>query len=124
MTRVWRWWIRDLTAFDEKEATRLIRAALLCTQVSPMTRPSMSLVVAMLSGDVEIGTAISKPSYLIDWDFKDVTTLSTSSFLMDGDTPLTASKDSNIHLNYQSGGNTTTGAGPGIDPSPSLVNIT
>ncbi|CAN6683936.1 unnamed protein product [Malus baccata var. baccata] len=63
-----------LTEFDETEATRLIRAALLCTQGSPMARPSMSRVVAMLSGDIDIGTVTSKPNYLTDYDFKDVTT--------------------------------------------------
>ncbi|XP_016648188.1 PREDICTED: probable LRR receptor-like serine/threonine-protein kinase At1g56140 [Prunus mume] len=75
-----------LTKFDESDATRLIKAALLCTQASPMMRPSMSRVVAMLSGDIEASTVMSKPSYLTDWDFKDVT---TSSFLVDGDTSST-----------------------------------
>ncbi|CAL8148924.1 unnamed protein product [Prunus armeniaca] len=49
-----------------------------------MMRPSMSRVVAMLSGDIEVSTVMSKPSYLTDWDFKDVT---TSSFLLDDDAP-------------------------------------
>ena len=31
----------------------------------------MSRAVAMLAGDIEIGTAISKPSYLTDSDFND-----------------------------------------------------
>ncbi|CAL8148933.1 unnamed protein product [Prunus armeniaca] len=106
-----------LTEFDENEATRLIKTALLCTQASPMMRPSMSRVVAMLSGDIEASTVISKPSYLTDWDFKDVT---TSSFLMDNDTPST---ESNVHLNRQSEGSKT-GASPGIDLSPSPVNVT
>ncbi|KAI5332187.1 hypothetical protein L3X38_022316 [Prunus dulcis] len=106
-----------LTEFDEKEATRLIKAALLCTQASPMMRPSMSRVVAMLSGDIEASTVISKPSYLTDWDFKDVT---TSSFLLDNDTPST---ESNVHPNHQPEG-TTTSASPGIDLSPSPVNVT
>ncbi|ONI11391.1 hypothetical protein PRUPE_4G104500 [Prunus persica] len=78
-----------LTEFDENDATRLIKAALLCTQASPMMRPSMSRVVAMLSGDIEASTVMSKPSYLTDWDFKDVTT--TSSFLLDDDTSSTES---------------------------------
>ncbi|CAN6683940.1 unnamed protein product [Malus baccata var. baccata] len=50
-----------LTEFDETEATRLIRVALMCTQGSPMARPSMSRVVAMLSGDIDI-EAIWHPS--------------------------------------------------------------
>ncbi|XP_028954618.1 probable LRR receptor-like serine/threonine-protein kinase At1g56140 [Malus domestica] len=89
-----------LIEFDETEATRLIRAALLCTQGSPMARPSMSRVVAMLSGDIDISTVMSKPSYLTDYDFKDVTTSLTSRFLVEDDTPSTSSKGSNVRLNY------------------------
>ncbi|BFG28329.1 hypothetical protein CerSpe_146030 [Prunus speciosa] len=101
-----------LTEFDENDATRLIKVALLCTQASPMMRPSMSRVVAILSGDIEASTVMSKPSYLADWDFKDVT---TSSFLVDDDT---SSTESNVLLNHQPEGSTT-GASPGIDPAPS-----
>ncbi|CAN6683933.1 unnamed protein product [Malus baccata var. baccata] len=114
-----------LTEFDETEATRLIRASLLCTQGSPMARPSMSRVVAMLSGDIDIGTVMSKPSYLTDYNFEDVTTFSTGRFLVEDDTPSTASKHSNVHLNYQLEGSNARGANtPGVDPTPSLVNIT
>ncbi|XP_050147220.1 probable LRR receptor-like serine/threonine-protein kinase At1g56130 isoform X3 [Malus sylvestris] len=114
-----------LTEFDETEATRLIRAALLCTQGSPMARPSMSRVVAMLSGDIDTGTVMSKPSYLTDYNFKDVTTFSTGKFLVEDDTPSTASKDSNVRLNYQPGGSNASGADtPWIDPAPSPVNVT
>ncbi|XP_050147520.1 probable LRR receptor-like serine/threonine-protein kinase At1g56140 [Malus sylvestris] len=113
-----------LTEFDETEATRLIRAALLCTQGSPMARPSMSRVVAMLSGDIDIGTVMSKPSYLTDYDFKDVTTSSTGRFLVEDDTPSTSSKDGNVRLNYQPGGSNASGANtPWIDHVPS-VNVT
>ncbi|KAB2637017.1 LRR receptor-like serine/threonine-protein kinase [Pyrus ussuriensis x Pyrus communis] len=113
-----------LTEFDEIKATRLIKVALVCTQGSPMARPSMSRVVAMLSGDIDIGTVMSKPSYLTDYDFKDVTTLSTGRFLVEDDTPSTASKDSNVHLNYQPGGSNASGTNtPWIDPASS-VNVT
>ncbi|XP_068319353.1 probable LRR receptor-like serine/threonine-protein kinase At1g56140 [Pyrus communis] len=98
-----------LTEFDETEATRLISVALMCTQGSPMARPSMSRVVAMLFGDIDIGTVILKPSYLIDYDFKDVTTSLTSRFLVEDDTPSTSSKGSNVRLNYQSGGSNASG---------------
>ena len=78
-----------LSEFDTNEATRLIGVALLCTQASPMVRPPMSRVVAMLAGDIEMSsTAISKPSYLTDWNFKDM----TSSFLNENDETPTASK--------------------------------
>ncbi|PON40429.1 Serine/threonine protein kinase [Parasponia andersonii] len=69
----------SLAEFDEKEAIRLIRVALLCTQGSPTSRPPMSRVIGMLTGDIEIDNARSKPSYLTDMDFKD-TTISTTSF--------------------------------------------
>ena len=62
-----------LTTFDETEASRIIGVALMCTQASPMLRPTMSRVVAMLTGDIEVGIVTAKPSYLTDWDFKDIT---------------------------------------------------
>ncbi|GKV44314.1 hypothetical protein SLEP1_g51506 [Rubroshorea leprosula] len=75
-----------LVEFDENEALRMITVGLLCTQASPMMRPPMSRVVTMLAGDIEASPVASKPSYLTDWDFKDITssieaenTLSTGS---------------------------------------------
>ncbi|XP_050145136.1 probable LRR receptor-like serine/threonine-protein kinase At1g56130 [Malus sylvestris] len=113
------------TEFDETEATRLIRTALMCTQASPMTRPSMSRVVAMLSRDIDVGHFMSKPSYLTYYDFKDVTTLSTGSFLMKDDTPSTASKHGNDRLNYQPEGNNASGVNtPVVDLAHSPVNVT
>lgn len=51
-----------------------ILVAFLCTQASPMMRPTMSRVVAMFTGDVEIDAHdISKPVYITDWNFKHVT---------------------------------------------------
>ncbi|KAI3675658.1 hypothetical protein L1987_85250 [Smallanthus sonchifolius] len=44
---------KELYEFDENEVKRVTRIALLCTQTSPMQRPPMSRVVAMLSGDIE-----------------------------------------------------------------------
>lgn len=37
-------------------------------------RPTMSRVVTMLSGDIEVATVTTRPSYLTDWRFDDVTT--------------------------------------------------
>ncbi|BFG32556.1 hypothetical protein CerSpe_188300 [Prunus speciosa] len=74
----------------------------------------MSRVVAILSGEIEASTVMSKPSYLADWDFKDVT---TSSFLVDDDT---SSTESNVLLNHQPEGSS---ASPRIDPAPSPVNV-
>ena len=71
-----------------------------------MMWPSMSRVVAMLAGDIEVGIVTSKPSYLTDWNFKDI----TSSFLSEeyrkqrGD-----SSNTNSQLS---------------DPIPSSINVT
>ncbi|TYJ13438.1 hypothetical protein E1A91_A10G052000v1 [Gossypium mustelinum] len=62
-----------LVEFDEDEALRMIRVALLCIQASPSMRPPMSRVVGMLAGDIEVTNVTTKPSYITDWDFKDVT---------------------------------------------------
>jgi hypothetical protein len=43
-----------------------------------MMRPPMSRVVAMLAGDIEVGVVTSKPSYLNDWNFKDITSCFSS----------------------------------------------
>ncbi|KAG8386626.1 hypothetical protein BUALT_Bualt03G0168000 [Buddleja alternifolia] len=71
----------NLTELNEDEARRLIGVALLCIQSTPAARPSMSRVVAMLSGDAEIPCVTSKPGYLTEWNFSDI----TSKFLMDPD---------------------------------------
>nr|XP_048330579.1 probable LRR receptor-like serine/threonine-protein kinase At1g56140 [Ziziphus jujuba var. spinosa] len=66
-----------LSEFDEEEVGRMIRVALLCTQTSPSLRPTMSRVVALLSGDVEVSTEITRPGYLTGWKFEDVSTVSS-----------------------------------------------
>ncbi|XP_056853418.1 probable LRR receptor-like serine/threonine-protein kinase At1g56140 [Raphanus sativus] len=71
---------RELTEFNTKEVKRMIGIALLCTQASHAVRPSMSRVVAMLSGDVEVSEVTSKPTYLPDWRFDDTTRSSFSAF--------------------------------------------
>ncbi|XP_076894139.1 putative LRR receptor-like serine/threonine-protein kinase At1g56130 [Bidens hawaiensis] len=63
----------SLSSFNEQEATRMIGVALLCVQASPALRPAMSRVTTMLSGDIEIPVVKTKPSYLTDWDFDDIT---------------------------------------------------
>ncbi|KAL8096543.1 putative LRR receptor-like serine/threonine-protein kinase At1g56140 [Apium graveolens] len=63
----------SLSAFNDDEVKRLIDLALLCTQTSPNIRPPMSRVVAMLSGDMEVSTVTTKPGYLTDWTFTDMT---------------------------------------------------
>ncbi|KAK4594650.1 hypothetical protein RGQ29_018368 [Quercus rubra] len=62
-----------LSEINEEDVKRVIRVSLLCTQASPTLRPSMSRVVAMLLGDTEVGTVTSRPGYLTDWQFDDIT---------------------------------------------------
>lgn len=65
----------ELSEFDEEEVRRIIGVALLCTQTSPTVRPPMSRAVAMLSGDTDVSTEVSRPGYLADWKFNDVSSL-------------------------------------------------
>ncbi|KAJ0013317.1 hypothetical protein Pint_21482 [Pistacia integerrima] len=66
-----------LSIFSEEEVIRLIGVALLCTQTLPSLRPSMSRVIAMLCGDIEVSTVNSKPGYLTEWTFDDAATYVT-----------------------------------------------
>ncbi|XP_017980176.1 PREDICTED: probable LRR receptor-like serine/threonine-protein kinase At1g56130 isoform X2 [Theobroma cacao] len=83
----WAWYLHEnnrevelvdgsLSEFNEEEVKRVIGIALLCTQASPMRRPSMSRVVAMLLGDAEVSRVVSKPGYLTDWKFDDTSFMS------------------------------------------------
>ncbi|KAL5577912.1 hypothetical protein UlMin_019611 [Ulmus minor] len=106
-----------LDKFDDEEAARLIKVALLCTQGSPSMRPPMSRVVAMLTGDIEIGTAISRPSYLTDCDFKD----DTSSFFTEGAPSASNTSKESSALPTNELGIVTSTTSPGIGqllPSP------
>lgn len=78
----WAWYLHEnnqdvelvdkrLSEFSKDEVERVIRVAFLCTQTSPIQRPTMSRVLAMLTGDVEVGTVASKPTYLADWSYDD-----------------------------------------------------
>ncbi|GKV44303.1 hypothetical protein SLEP1_g51495 [Rubroshorea leprosula] len=100
-----------LVEFDENEALRMIRVGLLCTQASPMMRPPMSRVIAMLAGDIEVSPVASKPSYLTDWDFEDITASIEAE-----NTPSTRSEHDN--------NNNKNDLNPGIELMPSPLNIT
>lgn len=78
----WAWYLHEtnqdvelvdqrLSKFNEEEVKRVIGVALMCTQTSPTQRPTMSRVLGMLAGDIEIGPITSKPTYLADWNFDD-----------------------------------------------------
>lgn len=64
---------QTLPEFDEAVVRKVIGIGLLCIQASPASRPSMSRVVGMLTGDVEIPPPTSKPSYITEWNFTDLT---------------------------------------------------
>ncbi|KAK1304507.1 putative LRR receptor-like serine/threonine-protein kinase [Acorus calamus] len=92
---------KSLPDFDKDEALRVLRIALLCTQASPSLRPPMSRVVAMLSGDIEVGSVISRPGYLTDWRFDDLNTFTSDDASRDyadsGTTSRSATGATNSH---------------------------
>ncbi|XVE51735.1 hypothetical protein DITRI_Ditri02bG0064600 [Diplodiscus trichospermus] len=100
-----------LVEFDENEALRVIGVAILCTQASLLMRPPMSRVVAMLAGDIEVGNVTTKPSYLTDWHFKDI----TASFMHEETQTSIASDGSDIKSKNKTV--------PGIEPIVSPVNV-
>ena len=51
----------NLSEFNEEEVKRVIGVTLLCTQTSPQLYPSMSRVVDMLSGEIEVSAVTSRP---------------------------------------------------------------
>ncbi|RID45018.1 hypothetical protein BRARA_I01776 [Brassica rapa] len=69
-----------LTEFNMEEVKRMIGIALLCTYSSHSLRPSMSRVVAMLTGDVEVSDVTSKLGYLTDMRFDETSNSSFSAF--------------------------------------------
>ncbi|KAL4386784.1 hypothetical protein GQ457_09G004640 [Hibiscus cannabinus] len=106
----------ELVEFDEKEALRVMRVALLCTQTSPTMRPPMSRVVGMLVGDIEVSNVTTKPSYVTNWVYKDI----TSNFMSE------ESETSNVsdHSNSDVEGKNKTISGADDQPIHSPVNIT
>ena len=54
--------------FDAEEACRFLKVGLLCTQDSPKLRPSMSKVVKLLTGEIEVkDRKITKPGVITDF---------------------------------------------------------
>ncbi|XP_017611307.1 probable LRR receptor-like serine/threonine-protein kinase At1g56140 isoform X1 [Gossypium arboreum] len=102
-----------LAEFNKTEAFRVLGVALLCTQASPSMRPLMSRVVAMLAGDIEVSTVTSKPSYLTDYDFKDI----TGTFMSEETQTSMASSTSDNTMKSNNNAVTVT------DPGPSPVNV-
>ena len=52
-----------LSSYDKDEAMRVIGVALLCMQSLSSQCPTMSHVLPMLYGDVEVNEVTSKPAY-------------------------------------------------------------
>ncbi|XP_038970403.1 probable LRR receptor-like serine/threonine-protein kinase At1g56140 [Phoenix dactylifera] len=105
----WAWNLREnrrelemvdpwLSSFNEEEAIRIINVALLCTQASPMLRPPMSRVVAMLAGDIEVCEVTTRPGYLTDWQFDDI----SKNFASSGFSKHSIIKSENIQTNIHS----------------------
>ncbi|XP_059666687.1 probable LRR receptor-like serine/threonine-protein kinase At1g56140 isoform X2 [Cornus florida] len=105
----------NLSEFNEEEVKRVVGIGLLCTQTSPLLRPCMSRVMAMLSGDVEVSAATTQPGYLTDRKFID-----TSSFIS-SDISAVAIND-NTHYISSSGTSMMADAdcSPGTGTSPIL----
>ncbi|MQL75535.1 hypothetical protein Taro_007922 [Colocasia esculenta] len=89
-----------LSSYSKDEAVRMFGVALLCTQSAPSQRPSMSRVVAMLAGDIEVATVTSKPTYLTDWQFNDVTNTFTGTDYSSTSLPQTTGS-SEAHMSSQ-----------------------
>nr|GMC75606.1 cold-responsive protein kinase 1 [Ipomoea batatas]GME02834.1 cold-responsive protein kinase 1 [Ipomoea batatas] len=55
-------------AFDAEQACKFLQIGLLCTQDAPKLRPSMSRVVKMLTGEMEVNKdTITKPGLITDF---------------------------------------------------------
>jgi hypothetical protein len=81
---------------SKEEVLRVVEVALLCTQAMPTMRPSMSRVVAMLTGDVKVIPAASRPGYIKDLQYNNVIAgaTSTGSTSVIATTPMHNSKES------------------------------
>ena len=53
-----------LNEYEDQELWRMTHVAFLCTQAAAATRPSMTRVVAMLLGDIEIPGTVSGPGFM------------------------------------------------------------
>ncbi|KAJ8627501.1 hypothetical protein MRB53_020808 [Persea americana] len=90
-----------LVEFNESEALRVKGVGLLCTQATPMLRPPMSRVVAMLSGDIEVSSVTSKPCYITDWQLNEIT-----SFMSEDTSGMSTERTTNSQQNTSSNAST------------------
>jgi len=109
-----------LTEYNGYEVLRVIRVALHCTQGSPHKRPSMSRVVAMLTGDADTTEDVAKPSYITEWQVKvaDVSGSFTSSQVVSSSTqPQSSSSGGGVQASPEPGDLTP------VVPSPLFTSI-
>ncbi|KAF8690581.1 hypothetical protein HU200_040948 [Digitaria exilis] len=76
-----------LEEFDTEEALRVIHVALICTQGSPHQRPTMSRVVAMLTGKAEVVKEMVRPSYVTEWQLRGGNSSCSTSSYWESTTP-------------------------------------
>ncbi|KAL0795774.1 hypothetical protein Bca101_067151 [Brassica carinata] len=68
--------------YNSKEAVRMIKVAIVCTNSSPSLRPTMSEVVQMLEGEIEITQVLSDPGlYGHNWSFSNLRDIDTDGIL-------------------------------------------
>ncbi|KAJ3693534.1 hypothetical protein LUZ60_009014 [Juncus effusus] len=91
-----------LRSFNEEQVLRLMGISFMCTQSSLLLRPSMSRVVTMIIGDVDVNEVTSKPSYLTEWQFKDITSasISTGEFYGSSPEPLRSNQAGQIDMTH------------------------
>ncbi|KAL0909427.1 hypothetical protein M5K25_020297 [Dendrobium thyrsiflorum] len=93
---------RSLSSYNRDEVTRVIGVSLLCIQASPTLRPAMSTVVAMLAGLIEVNEVTSRPSYLTECHFKDI----SSNFASDSFCKSTDLRETNSQVSMPSNADT------------------
>ncbi|KAJ6805283.1 putative LRR receptor-like serine/threonine-protein kinase isoform X2 [Iris pallida] len=108
----------SLSSYDQREAARLIGIALLCTQASPMLRPYMSRVVAMMTGDIEVSEVTVKPGYLTEYQIKDLSSNFNSSDFFSKSSASTSNSQDNIPLHVGMAGHRS----PPTSSSQSLIH--
>lgn len=110
-----------LSKFNSEEVLRVIRVALICTQGSPHRRPSMSRVVSMLTGDVDMaGEEVIKPSYITEWQVKAGSSSSYTGTSSQAGLSSSSTTQQSSGSGHAAGGDATPATG---NPSPMFTSI-
>ena len=86
------------SSYVEEEVHRVLQVALLCTQAVASTRPSMTRVVAMLLGDIEIPPATSGPGFMAGLTGSDTSSSITATTISTTRTTSTSCSSHHNHL--------------------------